>query len=927
MFIANDQPDMMLITEVIPKSQVNPIAPALLDIEGYNCHMNFDPNSSNLGRSGIRGVAIYSRKTIQVNKVDISVKGQDDHIWVEIPTQSGENVLCGCIYRTQSNDVDLASCTQSTNEIRQLIIKAYEYNSNLIIAGDFNFKNIEWDNQYVSNGHKHLLDFIDTLQDCFLHQHVTEPTRYRENEASNLLDLILTSEEGMVHNLNYHPPLGESDHVCLTFTLFYCQQDYQFQPEYNVFKTNYEALKEILSKHDWTTRLNANFQSDYSTFMDILTKAFEGNSALTTPPKKRKNLYMTRESSRLKNTKARLWKKYILTRSQFDRDKYIKCKNKLRSLTRNLRSDFEKNLVGSIKETPKSFWKYAKTRLKTRSSIPTLDKPDGSKAVSAIDKANALNQYFNSIFTIENIDSLPSASFEFKGEILTNITISPDLVLTKLKLLNPNKSPGPDRWHPHFLRELADVIYIPLSILFNKSLEEGTHKSWLNAIITAIHKKGSKKTLGNYRPVSLTSVISKIMESIVRDSIVLHMTQNHLFSDAQHGFVPGRNCITQLLLCMEEWTSLLERGDAFDVVYTDFAKAFDSVPHQRLMVKLKNIGISGKVLNWIDSFLTGRKQCVSIEGKKSKWEPVFCGIPQGSVIGPILFVIFINDMPNEVKYNMCKLFADDCKLYGVVNVSDKASTIQKDLDNLSNWSIKWQLPFNATKCKTIHFGYQNPELEYKLNGHILDKVHEEKDLGVIIDDELKFHQHTASVSKKANQILGVIKRSFNTRDPRTISTLYKSMVRPHLEYGNAIWGPHFQADIIKVESVQRRATKLIHNLKDKPYQERLRILELPSLLYRRKRGDMILMYKIVKGLVRLESKELFTVWEESRTRGHNHKIFKEHAAKLPRKNNFSQRSVNDWNSLPIDVVNAPSIDAFKNRLDKFWSKHHYDIPF
>ena len=231
------------------------------------------------------------------------------------------------------------------------------------------------------------------------------------------------------------------------------------------------------------------------------------------------------------------------------------------------------------------------------------------------------------------------------------------------------------------------------------------------------------------------------------------------------------------------------------------------------------------------------------------------------------------------------------------------------------------------KCKTIHFGHKNPQLEYKLNCHILDKVREEKDLGVIIDDELKFHQHTASVSKKANQILGVIKRSFNTRDPRTISTLYKSMVRPHLEYGNAIWGPHFQADILKVESVQRRATKLIHNLKEKPYQERLRILELPSLLYRRKRGDMILMYKIVKGLVRLESKELITVWEESRTRGHNYKIFKEHAAKLPRINNFSQRSVNDWNSLPIDVVNAPSIDTFKNRLDRLWSKHHYDIPF
>ena len=354
------------------------------------------------------------------------------------------------------------------------------------------------------------------------------------------------------------------------------------------------------------------------------------------------------------------------------------------------------------------------------------------------------------------------------------------MVYTKLKLLNQNKSSGPDKWHPYCMRELADVICTPLAILFKKSMEIGVYKSWLRAFISVIHKKGSKKSLGNYRPISITSVISKIMESIIRDSIVLHMTRNDLFSDSQHGFVPGRNCITQLLLCLEEWTKLLEQGHAFDVVYTDFAKAFDSVPHQRLLVKLRNVGIRGKVLNWIESFLTGRKQSVILEGKQSKWEDVISGIPQGSVIGPILFIIFINDLPSEVKYNMCKLFADDCKLYGAVDASNNTSKIQSDLDNLSNWSKYWQLPFNAKKCKTLHFGYQNPKIEYSLNDHILEEAHDQKDLGVIIDVEFKFHQHTASVSKKANQILGLIKRSFYTRDEMTILTLYSSMVRPDL---------------------------------------------------------------------------------------------------------------------------------------------------
>ena len=171
--------------------------------------------------------------------------------------------------------------------------------------------------------------------------------------------------------------------------------------------------------------------------------------------------------------------------------------------------------------------------------------------------------------------------------------------------------------------------------------------------MTAIYKKGKKTDPGNYRPVSLTSVISKIMESIVRDAIVIHLMKNGLITDDQHGFVPGRDCMTQLLVCIEDWTRRLETNKAFDVIYTDFSKAFDSVPHERLFVKLESLGISGDVLKWIKSFLRGRTQCVNVDGVRSSWREVLSGIPQGSVIGPILFVIFINDMPREVKYNLC----------------------------------------------------------------------------------------------------------------------------------------------------------------------------------------------------------------------------------------------------------------------------------
>ena len=411
------------------------------------------------------------------------------------------------------------------------------------------------------------------------------------------------------------------------------------------------------------------------------------------------------------------------------------------------------------------------------------------------------------------------------------------------------------------------------------------------------------------------------MESIVRDGIVDHLLRNRLLSDDQHGFVPGRNCVTQLLLCLEEWTQMIENGESFDVIYTDFSKAFDSVAHERLMVKLDNIGVKGDLINWIRSFLSGRTQSVNVQGVASKWNIVISGIPQGFVIGPILFVIFINDMPDNVKYSMCKLFADDCKLYGTVNNREDNKT-QFDLTNLETWSKTWQLPFNALKCKVMHFGNRNPKHLYYLNDHILEDTQSEKDLGVIIDVKLKYHIHTAAATKKANQILGMIKKSYTTRDAKTISTLYKIMVRPHLEYSNVIWGPFYQGDIRSVETIQRRATKLIPELKDFPYVDRMKNLELPSLMYRRRRGDMNQMYKIINGIVRID-KKLFSPAKVSCTRGYHGKIFKRHALKTARKNSISQWVINDWNSLPTDFIESPSIDICKNRLDKHWQHLHY----
>ena len=425
--------------------------------------------------------------------------------------------------------------------------------------------------------------------------------------------------------------------------------------------------------------------------------------------------------------------------------------------------------------------------------------------------------------------------------------------------------------------------------------------------------------------MSLTAIIVKMFESLARDAILEHMLENDLLCDDQHGFVTGRSCITQLLTVLEDWTLALEIGEPVDVIYLDFRKAFDTVPHQRLLKKLEHYGIGGKLLAWLREFLVGRKQRVVVNGVKSEWAEVSSGIPQGSVLGPLLFIIFINDMPETVS-NTCKLFADDAKLYGSVKSQEGCQSLQEDLGKLEEWCQRWQMSHNTEKCHSLHLGNNNPRNVYQLNGEDLHQSTHEKDLGVIIDEDLKFHTHAAKAVAKGFGILGLIKKSFEYLDEVTLPLLFNSRIRPHLEYGNLIWGPHYKIDQQEIERVQRRATKLVPHLQNLPYEERLRALKMPSLHYRRKRGNMIQVYKIITGIDKIPAENFFQFNTDVRTRGHRYKLRKPLALKKCRQDVFSSRIINDWNSLPDSVVGVTSLNQFKNALDRHWMRDMYSLP-
>ena len=510
---------------------------------------------------------------------------------------------------------------------------------------------------------------------------------------------------------------------------------------------------------------------------------------------------------------------------------------------------------------------------------------------------------------------MPESTYS-DGVTIADIRITPKAVEKKLKKLDGSKAQGPDGIPPRVLKELAVELAFPLSVLFNKSLETGLiPEEWKHANVTAIFKKGSRSQPGNYRPVSLTCICCKILESFVRDVIVDHLNDNNLYTQCQHGFRNKRSCNTQLLEVMEEITDLLDNGDTVDIVYLDFRKAFDSVPHERLLIKLRAYGIVNNVHNWVRNFLTNRYQRVRVGEIYSSGAKVLSGIPQGSILGPVLFTIFINDLPDCVE-SSCKVFADDTKIY---NKTKNNRLLQNDLNKLQDWTNIWNLYFNTDKCKVMHVGKDNPYVTYtmeKKNTSSPVTVCEfEKDLGVTFDKDFAFDRHIQNCTNKANQVIGLIKRTFVNIDRDIFIKLYKALVRPHLEYGNIIWSPKFKYQSVAIEKVQRRATKLVKACKSMDYYHRLKYLNLFSLKGRRLRGDLIETYKIYNNYVDLSWNKFFSTPQYDLTRNATGKVFVKRCHTVMRKNCYSNRITNHWNELPTDIKCAQSTNMFKNRLD------------
>ena len=903
------KPDIILICEAWTHEE---ITNAYLHIDGYSLESRVDRKDTTDGRGG--GLLAYFKLGMKPLPIDdVILESFNQCLGLKIPWNKSDVISLMLAYRTHKRSGD-----DNSNTLR-LCEAVKSLSGSSLVIGDINLPGIDWGRMHSDAAGK---EFFDTIQDCFMEQLVDFPT----HDSGSTLDLVISSSPDLVSSVQPVGKLGSSDHVMMMIQVCGMSQNntsFEMVPDWK--NTDWDKLNETLSTIDWLGNLERKSGIDG---WDFLKQTLDTATEHCIPKKKRrvshKPIWMTRNVLRVVRKKRRLWKTYTTTNDYAEFQAYKHVENEVKKAVRNAKRKFERTLAKNAKKNPKGLFSYLKKKRNNKESVGPLKDSTGATVTDDSSMANVLNCFFSSVFTEEDLNNLPVPKKMYHGNNpLNRVEFSEELVKEKLVKLKLYSAPGPDGLWPRVIHNLADVLSIPLAIIYRKCLEEKTvPKDWKLANITPIFKKNNKSDPGNYRPISLTCILCKVMEGIVRDAIILHLVENKLVNSSQHGFMSGRSCLTNLLEFLETLTDLVDQGHSVDIVYLDFAKAFDKVPHRRLATKCEAHGISGDILEWIIEWLSGRKQRVVLNGKCSNWNEVISGVPQGSVLGPTLFLLYINDIDFaiDLTHSTIKKFADDTKIAMVVESEEDRLKFQSNLDRLVKWSEEWQMLFNIDKCHIMHLGKKNPLYTYSLKDNDLEVVEQEKDVGVIVHDSLKPSVQCAQAAKKANQVLGQLCRAITFRDKNTFLRLYCIYVRPHLEYAVQAWSPWNEEDKQLLEQVQKRAIRMISGLKG-TYEQKLKQLGLTTLVDRRIRGDMIEVYKILTGKEVVSYESWFEMASDDKpgmptrnTTGYLN-VARRKAHLDIRRYFFSLRIWHNWNILDDYVKLAPTTVKFKERYD------------
>lgn len=948
--ILNDNftPSVIALTETHLKSYVEN---AQITIPNYNLL-----RSDRKLRVG-GGVLLYTHNDLPFTHSKVFDNGTCEAVMCASETLKS---ICICAYRPPNS-------SHRDFEEMMLFIESFtqdrpDFEINLL--GDFNFPGISWPESKLSNPNPPdnsvsanlLKSFMGRF---FLSQYINIPTRQK-----NILDLFLTNSPHIVQHIS-SKPTKLSDHnlveipITLNSTLSFTPVLNTPKPPVgfralNLHKAKYEKINEDLANVNWDNLRTSCTPEEYpeilnQTVLDICKK--HSPEKLENPSKaskakstKGKNLHSLNRKKRKR--KARLSALINLNPSS---PSIPKLKREIGNIclaikdtVKQLKIEEELNLVSKIKSNPKAFYSYTKRNSKTKSSINHLIDKSGKVVTDHQGIANLFQDYFKSVFSDPDspaIDHDVGTNPPISSP-LANLTITTKEIEDMIDCIQTDSSCPDNDLPASVLKNCKTHLSYPIKLIWEESFHIGiVPKFYKTQFIHPIHKKDSNSFASNYRPISITSHVIKVFERILRNHLVKYLEENNLINVKQHGFRKGRSCLTQLLAYYDEILTNALSGNDTDAIYIDFAKAFDKIDHNILLKKLTNYGISGKFHSWIKSFLTERDQAVTINGTSSYLTKVISGVPQGTVLGPLLFLIYINELSSQIKSSTCSSFADDTRLAMAISCQDDMQCLSDDLNIVHTWSLKNNMSLNQNKYELISFQcHPNntlKELPFHTNtttyttpgGILLHPQQVVKDLGILVSNDMTWNSHILSIAAKATKKAAWVLNTFYSRSELMMITIYKSLVRSHLEYCCPLWNPQDNKNIQILENIQKNFLRKIPSLNHLSYWEKLKKLRLQSLQRRRERYCIVHMWKIINNLapndldfdifmsprlgIKVRPKPMMLPMSRHQTN---------------RDRSFVHVGPLLWNLLPKEASTQTDLNSFKTSLGAFLDKYPDNPP-
>ena len=784
--------------------------------------------------------------------------------------------------------------------------------------------------------------FVEFLINDLSHtQLISTPT----HTAGNILDLMFTNIPDSVKSIRVldHRESCLSDHFGISFDIDFSVRRKK-QPKkkvYNYSKANWKELNYDLKRVDWDNLIGSfDTHSAWPVFKNILKSLSDKHIPKRNVRSEFQPPWYDSACEKILKKKEKFRKNYKLSNNISDLNKFRQCRRDFKHvMNEKMRLSVEDSDDTAL--ISKKFWRYVKSKNKS-TRIPETIKYGKKFRNKPVDQANLFNEYFFAQFSVESSYDI-DINFN-PNENLNTLNFHALDVFLILKGMNASKAAGPDNIHGIVLKNCAASLAKPLSLLFNTSYNTGCIPAeWKLALVVPVYKKGEKGCVDNYRPISLTCLAMKVFERCIHKKLLSKCGQ--FIDPRQHGFVNNRSCTTQMMPFIDDLALTLNTISRSDIIYFDFAKAFDSVSHDLILQKLKNLyGIDGFMLRFIKSYLQGRQQQVVVGGAVSDKLPVRSGVPQGSILGPLLFVLFINDIFSCISEGTkIALYADDTKIWREITRYEDHFVLQSDINKLYAWSLDNKMIFHPSKCKVVSVTMRKNVLDnlpfntfwYKLNETIIEYVNSHTDLGVTLNPKLVFNEHCNNLLSRASSKLGLLIRTchFSTNKLQK-RAFYLAVVRSLFEHCSIIWYPHGSTQLSKFESIQRRAIKWINGEQFMSYSESVffeKQKELNILPMRMKfmHNAITLFYKICNDLVTISLPDYIVKARPEAMRFTRSNANTIHlldtttycSSIFPNCNafkySFFYRTMILWNTLPADLRQLDKIASFKRELTKF----------